>query len=325
MKPTIVLCRRLRFVTSLIFLTLCFIITAAASSLADEVDETVESYYQSPAQVAHAAQLAEEAALENTDVQQAWDAFQDAQEALDAQEDPTEEQLAALESLRDAYMSELAAVTGLIGEEIEGMRTSGMGWGEIAHELGVHPSVLGLGPAWGQAMANKEAGFSADEMAEATARNTRNTAARGHGLGLGVGNKGDNASAGPGNSNAGGLGVGNKGGNANAGPGNNNAGGLGGGNKGGNNNAGGLGGGNKGGNANAGPGNSSAGGLGGGNKGGNANAGPGNSSAGGLGGGNKGGNANAGPGNSNAGGLGGGKGGGNNNAGGNGGGNGGGK
>lgn len=65
----------------------------------------------------------------------------------------------------------LAAVSGVTQEDIEGMRASGMGWGEIAHELGVHPSVLGLGHAKQMAKAERSRsakGFDADS---ATASN----------------------------------------------------------------------------------------------------------------------------------------------------------
>jgi hypothetical protein len=38
--------------------------------------------------------------------------------------------------------------------EIESMRAEGMGWGEIAHEIGVHPSTLGRGRKVGHAKPN---------------------------------------------------------------------------------------------------------------------------------------------------------------------------
>ncbi|HKJ64678.1 MAG TPA: hypothetical protein VJ969_04705, partial [Desulfopila sp.] len=239
MKTTIKRYHRRRYMTRLSSVVLGIVFLAATSTLADEAEGTVEtvemaeSYYQNPAQAAHAAQLAEEAALDNVGVQAALGELEALQNTLDAQAEPaTEEQLTELANLQDDYMNELAGITGLLAEDIEGMRTSGMGWGEIAHALNVHPSVLGLGRGWGVGKAKKSADFSADELAETTVRNTRNHAAGGHGLGGGSKS---------GNSNAGGLGGGSKSGNSNAG-------GLGGGSKSGNSNAGGLGGGSKSGN-----------------------------------------------------------------------------
>lgn len=47
--------------------------------------------------------------------------------------------------LTESEISTLSDVSGVSTEDIAEMRASGMGWGEIAHEIGVHPSVLGLG------------------------------------------------------------------------------------------------------------------------------------------------------------------------------------
>ncbi len=80
------------------------------------------------------------------DVTTAEKNLQDAQDAYDKEETP--ENLAALNEAQttlDKATSDLSNISGVSQEEIEGMRTSGMGWGEIAHELGVHPGVLGLG------------------------------------------------------------------------------------------------------------------------------------------------------------------------------------
>ncbi len=53
-----------------------------------------------------------------------------------------EEKLAdAVEALNHA----LANSTGVSASEISDMRASGMGWGQIAHALGLHPGTLGLG------------------------------------------------------------------------------------------------------------------------------------------------------------------------------------
>ncbi len=255
---------------------------------ADEFTDNEESYYDNPAQAAHASQLADEAALSDDDVQQAFDDYQEALDALG--EEPTDEELAEVQALEETYQEALSAVTGVIEADIEAMRTSGMGWGDIAHELGVHPSTLGLG--------HKRGGmeFSEQELAEATARNTRNGLAKGHGLGVhgGVGSSnqglGIDRGKGPDKSARGnisgtaglssgrdGASVGGKGGPGNSGgAGNANSNSNAGGNKGGNSgNAGGRGGDNAGGNA----GGNADGNAGGGNAGGRGsdNAGGGNS------------------------------------------------
>lgn len=79
----------------------------------------------------------------------------------------------------------LAAHFGVRTEDIAAMRDEGLGWGQIAHELGVHPSTLGLGHN-----KSKEASFSQgkgadDEVAEATARNTKTGWSNNHGVGEG--------------------------------------------------------------------------------------------------------------------------------------------
>ena len=63
----------------------------------------------------------------------------DAQAALD----DANTTLADKEAVADEAVSKLGggAVTSA---DVQAMRESGMGWGEICHELGVHPSVLGL-------------------------------------------------------------------------------------------------------------------------------------------------------------------------------------
>jgi len=163
----------------MLLLGLTAVAFSAATVIADEMTDNQESYYENPAQAAHASQLADEAALSDENVQQAFDDYQDALDALG--EAPTDEDLAEVQALEEAYQETLSAATGVIGDDIEAMRDSGMGWGDIANELGVHPSTLGLGHRKGR----KD--FSEQEFAEATARDTRNGLAKGHGLGVHTG------------------------------------------------------------------------------------------------------------------------------------------
>ena len=161
-----------------------------------------ESYFDNPAQAAHAAQLADQ----NVDVQAAFSDVQDAEKDLaDAEkalkdldlevatdveiavaEKEVQDKKDALEAAETNYGSALGIETGAIAD----MRASGMGWGEIAHELGVHPGSLGLGHK------NRERNrlgtddelnaevISDVELAEATARNPKTGNAKGHGQGL---------------------------------------------------------------------------------------------------------------------------------------------
>ena len=92
--------------------------------------------------------------------------------------------------------------------DIADMRASGMGWGEICHELGVHPSVLGHGHHKDK---GHPSGKFGDESAD-TGRDLQTGLAKGHGKdhseGKGLGH--ENASGHPGKSS--GKGKGGKGG-----------------------------------------------------------------------------------------------------------------
>lgn len=126
---------RLTGLSLLVAVAIALAALSATMAFAAEVTDTEvdpeESYYANPAQAAHAAQLADKAALSDEDVQ--------------------------------------------------AMRAAGMGWGDIAHELGVHPSVLGLGHT------KAKHGFTEQEIAEATVRNTKTGLAMNHETGLKAG------------------------------------------------------------------------------------------------------------------------------------------
>lgn len=92
-----------------------------------------------------AAQQEAQAAQDNLDTAQSE--YDNAVTALEA--DPENLQLQEAVSLAEQNLNDatatLSSISGVSVESINEMRASGMGWGEIAHELGVHPSVLGLG------------------------------------------------------------------------------------------------------------------------------------------------------------------------------------
>ena len=61
-----------------------------------------------------------------------------------------------LKTAQDDVDTRMAENVGVTAESIEAMREDGMGRGEIAHELGLHPGLLGMGHTkrnnlgWGQ-------------------------------------------------------------------------------------------------------------------------------------------------------------------------------
>jgi len=149
-----------------------------------------------------------------TDSETAYNEWQDALAELE--DDPeayTDEEIAAMEKLyNDVLAAEqalddaTAKMAGVSVESIEAMRADGMGWGEICHELGLHPSINGLG---------HQKQFKKSEMTEATARNMKNGLSKGHvdktsgdSSGVGLGRAQAKKSAGKGASGKGGSGKG---------------------------------------------------------------------------------------------------------------------
>ena len=140
-----------------------------------------------------------------------------------ADRDMAEAELAAAEAALDEAVSELAGVSE---KAISDMRNSGMGWGQIAHSLGVPESTIGLGHTKikGKNVKNRSAGDLIDdpagdlpspevEIAEATKRDIQYGWTKNHGLAtsgssssknglglsetdLGIGSKGSKSSRG---------------------------------------------------------------------------------------------------------------------------------
>ena len=191
------------YLAAISFLILAQGQTAFCDETADGDDES--SAFSNPAQVTHAANLADAAAAapnETTagaqqDVDDAKDALADLTKALaakegltDAQEDALADDIATaqatLDNAEEAYADAVAELTGVMTGEIATMRAEGMGWGDIAHELGVHPGLLGLGHT--KQYKNKFSGDAfeidgeAGEIAAATRRDAKTGWAKGHGL-----------------------------------------------------------------------------------------------------------------------------------------------
>jgi len=72
----------------------------------------------------------------------------------------------------------IGALAGIPASEVEAMRLSGMGWGQIAHELGLHPGNLGMG--------HKD-GFDARKTSKSKNAGRKNKD-KGNGNGAGKGN-----------------------------------------------------------------------------------------------------------------------------------------
>lgn len=129
--------------------------------------------YQNTAQAAHDANVAE-AYFERTDAELAAVEKERAELATKYGEDSSQ-----VAEKDDEITDLLEDRTGVMEGDIAQMRADGMGWGEIAHALGVHPGVLGLGHT-------KKSTFGT-ELAMATATNLKTGNSTGHGQAYGGG------------------------------------------------------------------------------------------------------------------------------------------
>ena len=174
--------------------------------------ENEEPAFTSIAQVQKAENLAaltaeqpdEEAIDAKAKADQKKEAYEEAQQKLDtlmADQNATQQQIEAARSAfkeaEKAYEEaqkiadeKLAEFAGVPAEDITSMRRSGMGWGQIAHELGIHPGALGLGHT-----KNKQYGYQKSkmkgknlgetgELEAITGRNLKTGWSRGHGTDL---------------------------------------------------------------------------------------------------------------------------------------------
>ena len=108
----------------------------------------------------------------------------DKQEALDAlspEDDGYAEAQQALEDAEEALNDRLGDLAGVDADTIGGMRDDGLGYGQICHALGIHPSALGNKYGHVNAHRNKHGFREKGAMSAATARDTRTGWARGHG------------------------------------------------------------------------------------------------------------------------------------------------
>ncbi len=182
---------------------------ALTPAVAATPDDTVteKPAFTSPVQAQRAANLAEQAAMQTStalrsSLRQVEAAEQRMQEAL-ATANQAEIMAArtAMERAQEQYTQQLSELTGVMVDDIGEMRENGMGWGQIATELGVHPGELGMGHGRrghgqetatasgnrGRRAAATHLGIDPAELAEATARDMESGWSGGHGVGMGAG------------------------------------------------------------------------------------------------------------------------------------------
>jgi len=150
--------------------------------------------FASPEEALNAANLAEEAALADeslktalNDLERAHDALMVAVQSRDRNAISIARR--AMDATEEAYMRELAEASGVAESDIYSMHDTGMEWGQIGHELGVHPDMLGLGSdardtAHDQGMkpgVDHMSGVGDQELSEATTRNMESGWSSGHG------------------------------------------------------------------------------------------------------------------------------------------------
>ncbi len=223
------------------------IVLFAYPLLAEEQDEI--STFSNEAQVAKAETLSEisqekaqEEALETqANIEAAEDSLANAQDNLATlEQDPNaslDEINAANLAVEEAFAEldretkNLADISSVSVEEIAQMREDGLGWGDISHQIGVHPSNLGL--AHGKKDARERSSKSFDKDNSYTSNSNKGNAfglagkassnkgnkgggisnsSRGNssgGKGNGQGNNGNGNAGGNGNGNGNGNGGGN--------------------------------------------------------------------------------------------------------------------
>ena len=232
------------FFASIIFqMGLVSVIAQTQSTQDASMVSQERSTFSNPAQAAHAENLANVAAQNDPRVERAFTTLENAEKALEAAKATNNPEIiaAAIKNYAIAKThaeNALARATCVTTWEISAMRSNGMGWGQIAHELGVHPGVLGLGHSKEITATDRDSKTGLAMGHSMTASNSDNSGSRGSGnayVAFGHSNGGA-AAAGHGGGNAGGNGGGGGGGNAGGnggGHGGGNGGGHGGGNGGG--------------------------------------------------------------------------------------------
>lgn len=196
--------------------------TPQSTSTAAKDSDNATPAFDNPADALRAANRAEKAAMSNGSLRNALGEVEKAQETM-AKTIRSGDQSAmaaarvGLAKAEGHYVTELADISGVSEADIASMRDSGMGWGQVGHELGVHPGVLGSGHSGEKSKhqegmateGNHRGGVDAHELREATAINMESGWSQGHGVGIqsGVHQSGSGSSRDAGEiSGAGGIG-----------------------------------------------------------------------------------------------------------------------
>jgi hypothetical protein len=159
----------IKFMILIVFVAVCltgWMAIAKLQASEDNMDNS-DASFQNAAQAQHAHNLAVQAALEDPEVAEAIEL---AKESKDPQE--SKDAKALFHEKMDDFV-----------DEISDMRASGMGWGNIAKQLDVHPSFLGRGHS--KFMAKNNSYFTKharmrSEIKTATARSFKGQANKGH-------------------------------------------------------------------------------------------------------------------------------------------------
>ena len=171
--------------------------TPQSTSTAAKDSDNATPAFDNPADALRAANRAEKAAVSNGSLRNALGEVEKAQETM-AKTIKSGDQSAmaaarvGLAKAEGHYVSELADISGVSEADIASMRDSGMGWGQVGHELGVHPGVLGSGHSGEKSKhqegvttgSNHMGGVDAHEIREATAINMESGWSQGHGVGI---------------------------------------------------------------------------------------------------------------------------------------------
>lgn len=122
-------------------LTLCMLLLAAGTAYAQDAlgvaDAIIERVDRTAQELERARQALEKAKNIGDEVL--------VEERTKEYREKREDYRKAEQTLDDAKVQALADASGRSPAEIRAMRESGMGWGRIAKEVGVSPSVLGKG------------------------------------------------------------------------------------------------------------------------------------------------------------------------------------
>jgi hypothetical protein len=162
----------------------------------DSNTDDEDTNFQNPTQARKAENLAVAEAVEtDTELDRCLNELEAAKKSGDQ---------TVIDAAEQKVADRIAEIAGMDHSEtidkIDQMREDGYGWGQIAHELGVHPSTLGLGHKYGHQNKSRHSvqsmhGFSKKgEIAAATMRDTKNGKGnKGHGVSSVGGGKGRGA------------------------------------------------------------------------------------------------------------------------------------